>query len=176
MEISPRNSPSLSRVVEANGKRRCGRKWSGHAPNGFPKLVRDDYLLGHVVKKRNISPRSVLKKAEKWRFSEILAQAFDATSASWFVAPRANFLQADLSIRIRPTSSKPVSSDQLPGCRLQGSCPVVVNSSRCHGANVTMRTLTKPALQRRADRLSAVYSRVPMTTLAAGTASGFRQR
>ena len=32
----------------------------------------------------------------------------------------------------------------LPGSRKQGSC-VVVNSSRCHGANVTMRTLTKPA-------------------------------
>jgi hypothetical protein len=62
----------------------------------------------------------------------------------------------------------------LPACRLQGRCPVVVNSSRCHGANVTMRTLTKPALQRRADRLSAVYSRVPTTTLGRSRRNSFR--
>jgi len=62
----------------------------------------------------------------------------------------------------------------LPACRLQRRCPVVVNSSRCHGANVTMRTLTKPALQRRADRLSAVYSRVPTTTPGRRRRNSFR--
>ena len=61
-----------------------------------------------------------------------------------------------------------------PDCRLQGSCPVVGSSSRCHGANVTMRTLTKPAVQRRADRLSAVYSRVPAKTLGRSRRNRFR--
>jgi len=41
----------------------------------------------------------------------------------------------------------------FPVCRLQGTCPVVVNSSLCHGANLTMRTVTKPPYK---DRRSAI--------------------
>jgi hypothetical protein len=48
------------------------------------------------------------------------------------------------SLEAGPDSLRTSQSGLLPA-RLQGSCAVVVNSSRCHGANVTMRTLTKPA-------------------------------
>ena len=58
-------------------------------------------------------------------------------------------------------------SGLLPDSRLQGSCLVVVNSSRCHGANVTMGNVNKTNLAKTGG--SAIGGlRVPTTTLGGG--------
>jgi hypothetical protein len=102
------------------------------------EMVSNDWLLGSAVLKSGFLSEKFPGEIDKFYVFRI------------FLVFIIGHFTDRKTTQARITSHKPTCRYRsAPACRPQGSCPVVVNSSRCHGANVTMRTLTKPALQSR---------------------------